>query len=61
MQKELLEERFLREDKEREIERLQRTNSESESIQKNTFGNFQKSTDSHFESKDNDTWVRVSR
>lgn len=60
LKKELLEERFLREDKERDFDRLNKMNTETDLSEKHGHPQFQKSIDSQLDSKDNDGWVKVS-
>lgn len=59
LQKQLLEEKFLREDRERELERFHKTSTDREMVIRRHTINHRNSTESHFESKDNDTWVNV--
>jgi hypothetical protein len=55
LRKDVLEERFLREDRERELEKV--TKGEFGVVKEDS--RFQKSVDSHLESKDGDGWVKV--
>jgi hypothetical protein len=58
LQKELLEEKFMREDRERELEKYQRQHVDKDAFGQKDFNRFHESTDSHFGSN-NDTWVKV--